>query len=132
MGKYDIVVVGSGCGMMIAEEAAERGLKVAALDRAPLLGGTCLNLGCIPSKMLITAADRIMEIRDSAKLGVDARIENIDFTAIMARMRRSRARSQKEIRAGITNFPVHPKYFQLIERKMRPCQSFLTLARNFL
>ena len=52
MKKYDVIVVGSGCGMSIIEEAAAHGLKVALVDKGPL-GGTCLNLGCIPSKMLI-------------------------------------------------------------------------------
>ena len=101
MKSYDVMVIGSGCGAAISEEAASRGLRVAMVDRGPLLGGTCLNWGCIPSKMLIYAADRIVEIQDAAKLGIEARIENIDFRSIMERMRKSRQESQRDIRAGI-------------------------------
>jgi mycothione reductase len=57
---YDVIVMGSGVGMIIVEEVLAQGLKVAMVDRGPL-GGTCLNQGCIPSKMLIFAAD-IIEI----------------------------------------------------------------------
>jgi mycothione reductase len=49
MKKYDFVVIGSGCGSNIVDEAVGHGKKVAVIDRGPL-GGTCLNLGCIPSK----------------------------------------------------------------------------------
>jgi mycothione reductase len=49
MNEYDVIVIGSGAGMIIVEGALSQGLKVALVDRGPL-GGTCLNVGCIPSK----------------------------------------------------------------------------------
>jgi len=98
--KYDVIVVGSGCGMIIAEEATAHGLKVALVDKGPL-GGTCLNLGCVPSKMLIHAADRIVEIQESPKLGIKAEFNSIDFNAIMERMRKSIKKEQDHIREGI-------------------------------
>ncbi len=101
MKTYDVIVIGSGCGAIIADEAIEHGLKVAMVDKGPL-GGTCLNLGCIPSKMLIYPADRIVEIQEAAKLGIEAEIKHIDFGAIMERMRKSRAADQKHIREGIS------------------------------
>jgi mycothione reductase len=61
MKNYDALVVGSGSAMVIAEEFLNHGYKVALVDRGPL-GGTCLNVGCIPSKMLIYPADRIVKI----------------------------------------------------------------------
>ncbi|HSQ85650.1 MAG TPA: dihydrolipoyl dehydrogenase, partial [Desulfobacterales bacterium] len=64
-------------------------------------GGTCLNWGCIPSKMLIYVADRIVEIEEARKLGVETEVKNIDFLAIMERMRKSRQEAQKQIRKGI-------------------------------
>ena len=94
MKKYDVVVIGSGSGAIITDEAVSHGLKVALVDKGPLIGGTCLNWGCIPSKMLIYTADRIVEIEESRKLGVEAEITNIDFPAIMERMRRSRQEDQ--------------------------------------
>src|SRR5512136_2793043 len=87
MKKYDFVVIGSGCGANIADEAVGHGKKVAVIDRGPL-GGTCLNVGCVPSKMLIYPADRIVEIQNSRKLGIEAQITQIDFASIMGRMRR--------------------------------------------
>jgi mycothione reductase len=100
MKKYDAIVIGSGCGMNIVEEALGHGLKVALVDRGPL-GGTCANLGCIPSKMLIFAADRIAEIQEAKKLGIEAEIRNIDFGFIMERMRKSLRENQEHMRQGI-------------------------------
>ncbi len=87
MKEYDIIIIGSGAGLDILELAVEHGHKVALIDKGPYIGGTCLNVGCIPSKMLIFPADRIMDIQDSARLGVEAEIKHIDFSAIMKRMR---------------------------------------------
>ena len=101
MKKYDAIVIGSGCGAIIADEATEHGLKTALIDKGPLVGGTCLNWGCIPSKMLISVADRIVDIQEAGKLGVTADINNIDFPAIMKRMRNSRRESEGHIREGI-------------------------------
>jgi mycothione reductase len=100
MKQYDLIVIGSGCGSIVASEAVEHELKVAFIDRGPL-GGTCLNVGCIPSKMLIYPADRIMEIQESGKLGITARITGIDFKFIMDRMRKSIAESRDYVREGL-------------------------------
>ncbi len=100
MKEYDVAVIGSGCGMTIADEALGHGLRVAVVDKGPL-GGTCLNLGCIPSKMLIYAADRAVEIQEARKLGIEAEIKRIDFGSIMERMRESVKEGQNYIRRGI-------------------------------
>jgi len=101
MKQYDVIVIGSGCGGMIADEAVEHGLKTALIDKGPLIGGTCVNWGCIPSKMLIYPADRIVEIHESGKLGINVSIGSIDFPAIMERMRKSRRESQVHLREGM-------------------------------
>jgi mycothione reductase len=88
MEKYDVIVIGSGSGMTVVEEALAHGLKVALVDKGPT-GGTCLNNGCIPSKMLIFAADRIVEAQEAKKIGVTTDIKNIDFNFIMERMRKN-------------------------------------------
>ena len=100
MKNYDVLVIGSGAGTGIADTASEKGLKVALVDRGPL-GGTCMNVGCIPSKMLIYPADRILDIEESKKLGIDAEIRGIDFGWIMERMRQSREESRKYVRRGM-------------------------------
>ena len=100
MKKYDLVVIGSGCGAIISDEAVGHGKKVAVIDKGPL-GGTCLNLGCIPSKMLIYAADRAVEIQEAGKLGIEAEIRSIDFASIMERMRKSIKEGQGHVRQGV-------------------------------
>jgi dihydrolipoamide dehydrogenase len=81
---YDIIVVGSGSGMTIADACLNRGMKVAVLEMG-LLGGTCLNRGCIPSKNVIYPADIIKVIKEAGKFGIKAHIEEIDFAFIMER-----------------------------------------------
>ncbi len=99
MKNYEVIVIGSGCGAIIAEEAVAHGYKTALVDRGPV-GGTCLNLGCIPSKRLIYPADRIVEMGEAGKLGIEAEVKGIDFDAIMARMRHSRQKGRSDIREG--------------------------------
>lgn len=101
MKHYDVIVIGSGCGALISDEAVAHGQKTALIDKGPLIGGTCLNWGCIPSKQLIYPADRIVAIEEAAKFGIAAAVEDIDFRAIMARMRRSRRESQRHLRQGM-------------------------------
>jgi dihydrolipoamide dehydrogenase len=100
MEKYDLVVIGSGSGMVVVEEALSHALKVALVDRGPT-GGTCLNTGCIPSKMLIYAADMIIEAKEAKKLGIVAEIKNIDFNFIMERMRRNIGGYRDSMRKGL-------------------------------
>jgi dihydrolipoamide dehydrogenase len=88
MEKYDVLVIGSGSGMTIAANAVASGLKTALVEHGPI-GGTCLNRGCIPSKMLIYPADVIAVIQEAGKLGIKATIQSIDFRNIMDRMRHS-------------------------------------------
>lgn len=100
MKKYDILVIGSGSGLDIVSKALQQNLKVALVDKGPL-GGTCLNLGCIPSKMLIYPADRVQEIRQAEKLGVKGSVEKIDFKKIMKRMHKVVREGRQHIRKGI-------------------------------
>ncbi len=100
MKKYDVIVIGSGCGMNIVDEALRLGLNVALVDKGPL-GGTCANTGCIPSKMLIFAADRIAEIQEAREFGIEAEIRNIDFGFIMERMRKSARENREHMKQGV-------------------------------
>ncbi len=100
MKKYDVIVIGSGAGAIIADEALANNLKVALIDKGPL-GGTCLNVGCIPSKILIIPADRVVEIQEAKKLGVHAEIQSIDFKAIMKRMSEIVQTNRDHIRMGL-------------------------------
>jgi mycothione reductase len=104
MKEYDVIVVGSGAGSAIVDGALSHGLKVALVDRGPL-GGTCLNVGCIPSKMLIFPADRVVEIQEAEKLGIKAEIKHVDFQAIMARTRNYVSGTESRIRERVQNTP---------------------------
>jgi dihydrolipoamide dehydrogenase len=86
MKDYDLIVIGSGAGMNVASAAYERGMKVAVVEHGPM-GGTCLNRGCIPTKILTYVADIIIQAKHLEELGVRMKVENIDYPAIMKRMR---------------------------------------------
>jgi pyruvate/2-oxoglutarate dehydrogenase complex dihydrolipoamide dehydrogenase (E3) component/uncharacterized membrane protein YdjX (TVP38/TMEM64 family) len=91
-GKYNLVVIGAGtAGLVSAAGAAGLGAKVALIERN-LMGGDCLNVGCVPSKGLIRAARAAYEARNGAEFGVRLACEpEVAFGAAMERMRRLRA-----------------------------------------
>ena len=67
MEKFDLIVIGGGPGGYVAAiSAAQCGLKVACIDKRKSLGGTCLNVGCIPSKRLLHSSKLYKEILDEA------------------------------------------------------------------
>lgn len=89
-GRYNLVVIGAGtAGLVTAAGAAGMGAKVALIERG-LMGGDCLNVGCVPSKALISAARRIGAIRGSATYGIKTENYDVDFAEVMQRMRRLR------------------------------------------
>jgi dihydrolipoamide dehydrogenase len=72
MEEFDVMVVGSGSGMLVASAAVEAGFKVALVEGGKM-GGTCINVGCVPSKMLIYPADVIQTLKEAEKLGIKNR-----------------------------------------------------------
>ena len=84
MEKFDVLVIGAGSGMIVAANAVANDLKTALVESGPI-GGTCVNRGCVPSKMLIYPADVASMIREAEKLGIKATIDTIDFDGIMKR-----------------------------------------------
>lgn len=91
-GRYNLLVIGGGsAGLVSAVGAAGVGAKVALVEKN-LLGGDCLNVGCVPSKTIIRSASVIGAVRRAAALGVDVPAgTTADFEAVMARMRRIRS-----------------------------------------
>lgn len=91
-GRYNLVVIGGGtAGLVTAAGAAGLGAKVALVERK-LLGGDCLNAGCVPSKALIRASHAAHEVRRASRFGV--RVPGppeVDFPVVMERVRRLRA-----------------------------------------
>jgi pyruvate/2-oxoglutarate dehydrogenase complex dihydrolipoamide dehydrogenase (E3) component len=85
--RYNLVVIGGGtAGLVCAAGAAGLGARVALVERRAM-GGDCLNVGCVPSKALIRAAHAAHAVRTAETFGIHARIDRIDFEAVMARVR---------------------------------------------
>ena len=83
---FDLIVIGSGSGLDVANAAAENGLRVALIEKKRM-GGTCLNDGCIPSKLLIHSADVMESIRRAEAFGIVIHGKiSIDFEKIISRV----------------------------------------------
>ncbi len=90
-GPYNVVVVGAGtAGLVTAGIASALGAKTALIERG-LMGGDCLNVGCVPSKALIRSARVAAEVRDAGGFGVNVDGYIVDFPQIMERLRALRA-----------------------------------------
>lgn len=85
MKKFDIIVIGSGAGLMIIEAALSVGMKCAIVEKSKF-GGTCLTKGCIPSKMLVYPADLIRESEKSNRVGISFSKPAVDWNMISERM----------------------------------------------
>ena len=91
--KYDVVIIGSGpAGYVAAIKAAQLGLNVACVEQwlddsdSMQLGGTCLNVGCIPSKALLDSSQKFAEVRDNLAVhGISVKKPEIDIPAMLAR-----------------------------------------------
>lgn len=85
MKKYDLAIVGSGAGLVVLEAALNANVKCAIVEKAKF-GGTCLNKGCIPTKMLAYPADILREARHAKKTGVNFPPAEMDWDTISGRM----------------------------------------------
>jgi len=72
--------------MIVASTAVDQGYRVALVEHGKM-GGTCINVGCVPSKMLIYPTDIISKVKEADKLGIHATVNSVDFSNIIARMR---------------------------------------------
>src|SRR5437764_11138289 len=84
---FDVVIIGSGPGGYVAAiRAAQLGLKTAIVEKDKELGGTCLNIGCIPSKALLTSSDHFVFARkEAAKHGIVLEKVGLDLKTMLAR-----------------------------------------------
>ena len=105
MKQYDVIVIGSGGGAKITSPAAKLGLKVAVIEKDKL-GGTCLNRGCIPSKMLIHPADVADEIKHAKKFDIHNNPNfTVDFAKLINRISNTVDSDSASISAGYAKNP---------------------------
>ena len=101
MEHFDVIVIGAGSGLNISSATSNNlGLKTAIVEKGPM-GGTCLNRGCIPSKMVIHAAD-VAETIDKAKVfGINAKGYTVDFKKVTERASKIVDKDARDIEAAI-------------------------------
>lgn len=85
MKRYDVAVIGAGAGLMVLEEALQKGLSCAIVERGKF-GGTCLTRGCIPSKILVYPADLIREAERAERIGLRFPKPVLDWAELSSRM----------------------------------------------
>ena len=86
MAKYDLVVIGSGPGGYVAAiRAAQWGLKVAVVEKDSFLGGTCLHVGCIPTKVFLHHADIYDHFKRAEEFGFEAKDVKVNWPSILSR-----------------------------------------------
>ena len=90
MENYDVVVIGSGPGGYVAAiRAAQLGMRTALVEKYNTLGGTCLNVGCIPSKALLDSSEHYHQAKEQfATHGIEVGSLGIDFPQMIARKAR--------------------------------------------
>ena len=87
--KYDVVILGSGPGGYVAAiRAGQLGLKTAVIEQDAKLGGTCLHVGCIPTKALLFNAEVLDFFRNSGEFGIRCQGYAVDWSAVQARKER--------------------------------------------
>ncbi|RCU44345.1 dihydrolipoyl dehydrogenase [Haloplanus salinus] len=106
MDEFDFLVIGSGSGLDVANVAANQGQSVAVIEKGPL-GGTCLNRGCIPSKLLLYHADVLETIERAGEFHIDARVEDIGFADIVREVNEEVEADAESIRQGLRSSSQH-------------------------
>lgn len=106
MEEFDFLVIGSGSGLDVANAAVNRGLSVAIVEKGPV-GGTCLNRGCIPSKMLLYHADVLETIERASEFHIDAEVTGVAFAEIVREVNEEVSADAESIRRGLRSSERH-------------------------
>jgi mycothione reductase len=114
--EFDLIVIGSGSGLDVANAAYQHGLRVAVIEK-DRMGGTCLNNGCIPSKLLIHSADVAETIKRANLFGIEVHGYDIEFEKIVQRVNSITDSDSDRIRNafdGVDNPKLFPKECKFI------------------
>ena len=116
MENYDLIIIGTGSAMNYINPIIDSNpeIKVAVIDKDEP-GGICLTRGCIPSKILLYPAELIRELETASLFGIELEIKDIDFLAIMERMRRKIGEDIEAIRKGLAENPYLDYYHESAE-----------------
>jgi mycothione reductase len=117
--EFDLIVIGTGSGLDVANAAYQHGLRVAIIEK-DRMGGTCLNNGCIPSKLLIHSADVAETIKRANLFGIEVHGYDIEFEKIVGRVNSITDSESDEIKRafeGIDNPKLFPKGCKFIGPK---------------
>ena len=124
---YDLIILGTGSGNSIPGPEFD-GKSIAIIEKGAF-GGTCLNVGCIPTKMYVYAADVALETRQAARLGIDAQVNSVDWPGIVSRVFDKRidpiAQGGEDYRRGgqTPNIDVYDQHARFVgERTLRTGQ----------
>jgi len=85
MKTYDVIVIGTGAANIVVDAAARQGLRIAQIERSHF-GGTCLNRGCIPTKVMVTAADYVREITEASVIGIETSDVHVNWDQLSKRV----------------------------------------------
>jgi len=130
--EFDVIVIGAGSGLIISSYAANKGLKVAIVEEGPF-GGTCLNRGCIPSKMLIHVADVIEIIKKANLFGVEVNVNKIDWKKIQKWVWNTVDPSAKDIEEAnksAKNITVYKTRGEFVDKKVLKVKDELITAEK--
>lgn len=116
MENYDLIIIGTGSAMNYINPIIDSNpeIKVAVIDKDEP-GGICLTRGCIPSKILLYPAELIRKLETASLFGIELEIKDIDFLAIMERMRRKIGEDIEAIRKGLAENPYLDYYHESAE-----------------
>ena len=101
MPTYDLAIIGSGPGGYVAAiRAAQWGLKTVCIEKDGFLGGTCLHVGCIPTKVLLHSADVLADMAHATEFGIEVKDFKLNWKTVLDRKNKIVNKHAKGIEIG--------------------------------
>jgi dihydrolipoamide dehydrogenase len=118
MKKYDVIIVGTGAANIVADAVARQGLSLAIVEKGRF-GGTCLNRGCIPTKIMITTADMLREIKEAKRIGIHVDNPSVDWDLMSKRLweKVNESYAVRDYYAAMDNIDIYAGFARFIDNK---------------